>query len=61
MKKEKVNQNKINQVEIECFLKEWFRNTNEEIDFEFNDHLSPSLVRPHNDSTYTCVVMPMRI
>lgn len=33
----------------------------EDIDFEINDHLSPGLVRPHNDSTYTCVVMPMRI
>ncbi len=33
----------------------------EEIDFEINDHLSPSLIRPHNDPTYTCVVMPMRI
>lgn len=34
---------------------------NESIDFELNDHLSPGLMRPHNDSTYTCVVMPMRI
>ncbi|HMN66944.1 MAG TPA: DNA polymerase III subunit beta [Bdellovibrionales bacterium] len=28
---------------------------------EMNDHLSPSLVKPHDDTTYTCVVMPMRI
>lgn len=34
MKKEQVNQNKINQVEIESFLKEWFKNTNEEVDFD---------------------------
>ncbi len=33
----------------------------EEIDFEINDQLSPGLVRPHNDTSYTCVVMPMRI
>lgn len=32
-----------------------------EIDFEINDQLSPGLMRPHNDKTYTCVVMPMRI
>jgi DNA polymerase-3 subunit beta len=33
----------------------------DEVDFEFNDQLSPGLMRPHNDKTYTCVVMPMRI
>lgn len=33
----------------------------DKIDFELNDHLSPGLMRPHNDQTYTCVVMPMRI
>jgi DNA polymerase-3 subunit beta len=33
----------------------------EEVDFEINDQLSPGLMRPHNDKTYTCVVMPMRI
>lgn len=33
----------------------------DEIDFELNDQLSPGLVRPHNDASYTCVVMPMRI
>jgi DNA polymerase-3 subunit beta len=31
------------------------------IDFELNDQLSPGLVRPHNDASYTCVLMPMRI
>lgn len=31
------------------------------VDFEINDQLSPGLLRPHNDKTYTCVVMPMRI
>jgi len=31
------------------------------IDFELNDQLSPGLVRPHNDTSYTCVLMPMRI
>lgn len=34
---------------------------NDVVDFELNDQLSPGLVRPHNDSSYTCVVMPMRI
>lgn len=33
----------------------------ETIDFELNDGLSPGLMRPHDDSSYTCVVMPMRI
>src|SRR5262249_52821683 len=33
----------------------------EEVDIELNDNLSPGLVRPHNDASYTCVVMPMRI
>ncbi|MFS4458930.1 DNA polymerase III subunit beta [Bdellovibrio sp. HCB2-146] len=33
----------------------------DKVDFELNDHLSPSLMRPHNDASYTCVVMPMRI
>ncbi|MEI7974016.1 MAG: DNA polymerase III subunit beta, partial [Bdellovibrio sp.] len=33
----------------------------EQVDLEFNDHLSPGLVRPHDDPNYTCVVMPMRI
>lgn len=32
-----------------------------EIDFELNDQLSPGIMRPHDDSSYTCVVMPMRI
>jgi len=33
----------------------------ETIDIELNDQTSPGLMRPHNDSRYTCVVMPMRI
>lgn len=33
----------------------------EEVDMELNDQLSPGLMRPHNDPSYTCVVMPMRI
>lgn len=33
----------------------------DKIDFELNDHISPGLIRPHNDISYTCVVMPMRI
>lgn len=33
----------------------------DEVDFEISDQLSPGLVRPHNDASYTCVVMPMRI
>lgn len=33
----------------------------EEIDIELNDQLSPGILRPANDSGYTCVVMPMRI
>jgi DNA polymerase III subunit beta len=31
------------------------------VQLELNDQLSPGLVRPHNDKSYTCVVMPMRI
>jgi len=33
----------------------------DEIDIELNDQLSPGILRPANDSSYTCVVMPMRI
>lgn len=33
----------------------------EKIDFELNDQVSPGLMRPHDDPSYTCVVMPMRI
>jgi DNA polymerase-3 subunit beta len=33
----------------------------EKIDFEINDQLSPTLMRPHDDKNYTCIVMPMRI
>jgi len=33
----------------------------DEVDIELVDQLSPGLIRPHNDSSYTCVVMPMRI
>lgn len=33
----------------------------DEVDLQLNDQLSPGLMRPHNDSSYTCVVMPMRI
>jgi len=37
-------------------------NMNQEVvDIELNDQLSPGLIRPHNDTQYTCVVMPMRI
>lgn len=28
---------------------------------ELNDQLSPGIIRPHDDKSYTCVVMPMRI
>lgn len=35
--------------------------SDEEVDLEINDNLSPGLMRPHNDQSYTCVVMPMRI
>ena len=31
------------------------------VQIELNDQLSPGLVRPKNDRSYTCVVMPMRI
>lgn len=34
---------------------------NDLVDFELNDQISPGLVRPHDDQSYTCVVMPMRI
>ncbi len=33
----------------------------ETVQMQFNDQLSPGLVRPINDDSYTCVVMPMRI
>lgn len=33
----------------------------EEVEIELNDQLSPGLIKPHSDSSYTCVVMPMRI
>lgn len=33
----------------------------DKIEIEFNDNLSPGLLRPFNDQNYTCVVMPMRI
>lgn len=33
----------------------------EGVDLHLNDQLSPGLMRPHNDQSYTCVVMPMRI
>ena len=33
----------------------------DQIDFELNDQLSPGLMRPHEDTSYTCVIMPMRI
>jgi DNA polymerase-3 subunit beta len=32
-----------------------------EIEFHLNDQLSPSLIKPHKDPNYTCVVMPMRM
>jgi len=35
--------------------------SDKEVDFEINDQLSPGLMRPHDDASYTCVVMPMRI
>lgn len=31
------------------------------VDLHLNDQLSPGLLRPHDDQSYTCVVMPMRI
>lgn len=31
------------------------------VDLHLNDQLSPGLMRPKNDQSYTCVVMPMRI
>ena len=31
------------------------------IRFELNDQLSPGVIRPNMDASYTCVVMPMRI
>jgi DNA polymerase-3 subunit beta len=33
----------------------------EEVNIELNDQLSPGIIRPQNDTDYTCVVMPMRI
>lgn len=31
------------------------------VDFELIDQLSPGLIRPHNDHGHTCVIMPMRL
>lgn len=33
----------------------------DKVDFELNDQVSPGIIRPHNDQSYTCVIMPMRI
>jgi DNA polymerase-3 subunit beta len=33
----------------------------EKLNLELDSQLSPGLIRPVNDSNYTCVVMPMRI
>lgn len=33
----------------------------EQVNFELKDQVSPGLVRPKGDSSYTCVIMPMRI
>ncbi|MCB0364225.1 MAG: DNA polymerase III subunit beta [Bdellovibrionaceae bacterium] len=33
----------------------------ETVQIQLNDQLSPGLVRPKDDDSYTCVVMPMRI
>ncbi len=35
--------------------------SDETVQIELNDQLSPGLVRPLKDKSYTCVVMPMRI
>lgn len=44
------------------YILEVLTSMNEEmIQIDFNDQSSPGVVRPHNDPTYTCVVMPMRI
>jgi len=34
---------------------------NDTVQIQLNDQLSPGLVRPQDDESYTCVVMPMRI
>lgn len=33
----------------------------EKVQIELNDQLSPGLIKPFNDKSYTCVVMPMKI
>ena len=33
----------------------------EHVDLALNDQISPVLIRPGNDKSYTCIVMPMRI
>ncbi|NMB76002.1 MAG: DNA polymerase III subunit beta [Myxococcales bacterium] len=33
----------------------------EKVDFSIEDDLSPGMLKPFDDKTYTCVVMPMRI
>lgn len=33
----------------------------DQVDIELNDQLSPGLIRPEGDRDYTCIIMPMRI
>jgi len=35
--------------------------SDDRVELELNDQLSPGLIRPSGDSTYICVVMPMRV
>lgn len=35
--------------------------TDDIVRVDLNDQLSPGVIRPNDDTTYTCVVMPMRI
>ena len=37
------------------------KDNQENIEFNFNDSLSPGVLRPEKDDKYTCLVMPMRI
>ena len=44
------------------FILDVLNSTNEEsISLELKDGLSPGLLKPEQDSSYTCVIMPMRI
>lgn len=50
MKREQVNQNKINEAEIRSFLREWLKNTSEELDFDgIKIKQKPNMMKFYNE------------